>query len=215
MRRRIFARHGFFDARFSMGRWASAKSGGCYYHDVPAYAYVVLAAGWVVWLTPFLVARRANEPAKVVDRRARWGILLVVIGYALLWQAKFWELPLPPWRLAISLCFLPLASIFSWTGTRALGRQLRFDAGLNSNHQLVTSGPYRVVRHPIYTSMLCLFLGTGVMIAPLPLLALAATFFLADTEIRVRLEERLLESRFGDTYADYRRGVPAYIPFLR
>lgn len=187
----------------------------CYDRCVPAYGYVVLAAGWLIWLTPFLLAKRANEPAKVLDRRARWGMLLVGIGYALLWLGKFWERPLPAWRLAISLCFLLLASLFSWTGTRALGRQLRFDAGLNSNHQLVTSGPYRTVRHPIYTSMLCLFLGTGFMISPLPILGLAAIFFIAGTEIRVRIEECLLTSRFGDTFADYRRRVPAYIPFLR
>ena len=44
------------------------------------------------------------------------------------------------------------------TGVGALGRQWRIDAGLNSDHELVQSGPYRIVRHPIYTSMLCLLL---------------------------------------------------------
>jgi protein-S-isoprenylcysteine O-methyltransferase Ste14 len=182
---------------------------------VPLHGYVILAAGWLLWLAPFVLARRANEPARVLDRRARWGILLVVIGYAVLWQGKFWERPLPAWRLAISVGLLLLASVFSWTGTRALGKQLRFDAGLSSDHQLVTSGPYGVVRHPIYTSMLCLMLGTGIVISPPLLFALGLVAFLAGTEIRVRAEERLLASRFGDTFAEYRRRVPAYVPFLR
>ena len=55
-------------------------------------------------------------------------------------------------------------SSISWTG--ALGRQWRIDAGLSADHQLITSGPYRFVRHPIYTSMLSILLGTGFLITP-------------------------------------------------
>jgi protein-S-isoprenylcysteine O-methyltransferase Ste14 len=182
---------------------------------VPAYGYAILAAGWLFWAIPFLRAKRTAEAPKVVDRRARWGILLVALAFALLWQGRFWERTLPAWRLPVAIAFLPLASLLSWTGTRALGRQWRIDAGLSSDHQLVMSGPYRVVRHPIYTSMLCLFLAFGFATTPLPLLAAATVLFLAGTEIRVHIEERLLASRFGETFADYRRRVPAYIPWLR
>jgi protein-S-isoprenylcysteine O-methyltransferase Ste14 len=63
--------------------------------------------------------------------------------------------------------------------------------------------------------MLCALLGTGFMISKLPLLILAALVFVAGTEIRVRIEERLLASRFADSFSDYRRSVPAYIPFVR
>ena len=69
---------------------------------------------------------------------------------------------------------LALACILSRTGTRALGRQWRIDAGLSADHELVTRGPHRVVRHPIYTSML---------------FAIGAVCFVAGTEIRVHIEE--------------------------
>ena len=187
----------------------------CYYRCVPLYGCVILAVGWVVWATPFVLAKRTGEPAKVVDRRARWGIVLLGIGYMLLWQVRFWEGPLAAWRLALTIVFLAVAGLLSWTATRALGRQWRIDAGLSSDHELVTSGPYRVVRHPIYTSMLCLFLATGLAISPLPLMAVAAVFFFTGTEIRVRIEERLLASRFDETFAADRRRVPAYVPFPR
>jgi protein-S-isoprenylcysteine O-methyltransferase Ste14 len=181
---------------------------------VPAYGYLALAAGWLVWVVPFFRAHWAGKAAHR-DRGARWGVALVGLGYALLWQGKFWERPLPAWRFTISLCFLALAGFLSWTGTHALGKQLRIDAGLSSDHQLVTSGPYRVVRHPIYTSMLCLILATGTMLSPLALMLPAIALFIAGTEIRVRIEERLLASRFGETFAEYQRRVPAYIPFVR
>ena len=113
------------------------------------------------------------------------------------------------------LCFifLALAGLLSWTSARALGRQWRFDAGLNADHQLVQSGAYRFVRHPIYTSMLCLMLGTGFLIAPLLILAIATALAVSGTEIRVRIEDALLASRFQESFEAYRRRVPAYIPF--
>jgi steroid 5-alpha reductase family enzyme len=92
--------------------------------------------------------------------------------------------------------------------------QWRFDAGLNADHQLVQSGAYRVVRHPIYTSMLSLMLGTGFLITPMPVLLLATVLFVIGTEIRVRIEDALLASRFGEAFQEYKRRVPAYIPFV-
>jgi protein-S-isoprenylcysteine O-methyltransferase Ste14 len=108
-----------------------------------------------------------------------------------------------------------LAILLSWTGTRSLGRQWRIDAGLNPDHALVTSGPYRFVRHPIYSSMLCVLCGTGLLVAPLPLLFVAILVFVIGTEIRVRIEDRLLASFFGERFQAYRQSVPAYIPFVR
>jgi protein-S-isoprenylcysteine O-methyltransferase Ste14 len=182
---------------------------------MPAYAYVILAAGWLSWVMPFLLLRRNTGPAAKLDRRARWGILLVAIAYSLLWQNRFWERPLPGWRVPLSILLFTLAAVLSWTGSSALGRQWRIDAGLNPDHELVTTGPYRVVRHPIYTSMLCVLAGTGFIITPLLVLLLSAIVFLAGTEIRVRIEDGLLASRFGEQFQEYRRTVPAYIPFLR
>jgi len=97
----------------------------------------------------------------------------------------------------------------------SLGRQWRVDAGLSHDHELVTTGPYKLVRHPIYTSMLCLLLGTGFMVTPLWLFLLAVVVFLLGTEIRVRIEDRLLASRFAERFQEYARKVPAYIPFVR
>ncbi len=182
---------------------------------MPGYAYAILAAGWLIWMAPFLLAKRHHERPKEVDRRARWGILLVAVAYPILWQNSFWARPLPDWRIAVSVSFLVLAGTLSWTATRSLGRQWRIDAGLNPDHELVTSGPYRLVRHPIYNSMLFLLCGTGFMVTPLPLLLLATAVFMLGTEIRVRIEDRLLASRFGDRFREYQRSVPAYIPFMK
>jgi protein-S-isoprenylcysteine O-methyltransferase Ste14 len=182
---------------------------------VKTYGYLVLALGWIVWVTPFILAKRSGEPPKVMDRRARWGLMLQGAGYTVLWQGRFWERELTAWQLGFAILFLALAGLLSWTGTGALGRQLRVDAGLSADHRLIMEGPYRVVRHPIYASMLCLLLGNGFIISSPLLFAIATIFFVAGTEIRVHIEERLLAAHFGEQYREYRRRVPAYIPFAR
>jgi len=182
---------------------------------MPAYAYIIIAPGWLIWLTPFVLVKRHGETPEKLDRRARWGLVLQGLAYSLLWQNKFWERSPEGWRIASSIPFFGLAALFSWTGVRALGHQWRIDAALNSDHEIVRSGVYRVVRHPLYTSMFCMLFGTGFMITPLPILLLSTVLFIAGTEVRVRLEEALLASRFGDAFQDYQRAVPAYIPLLK
>jgi protein-S-isoprenylcysteine O-methyltransferase Ste14 len=179
---------------------------------MPAYAYAVIVAGTVLWFSPFV--RRFNFSApQTMDRRARWGMLLELGAYSLLWQGRFWTRSPEVWQAAASIVFFGLANLLSWSAARALGKQLRADAALGADHELVRSGPYRLLRHPIYTSMLCVILGTGVLTASAPLLALSLVLFVLGTEIRVRAEDRLLASRFAERFEEYRRTTSRYIPF--
>ncbi len=182
-----------------------------------AWAYFLVAAGIGVWVWPFLRAKRHPHLTGVIDPRARWGMLLEMISFAVLWQGKFWEAPVPAWRVGLSVAFFAVAVALSWSSVRALGRQWRFDAGLNTEgeHELVRSGPYALVRHPIYTSLLCVLCGVGFIVTPWKLFALSLVFFVAGTEIRVAVEDRLLGSRFGDAFQAYRQAVSAYFPFVR
>ena len=182
---------------------------------MPVYIYIVLAVGWILWLLPFPLSGWNWSAPEKRDNRWRGGLLLQVIAYSLLWQGHFWMLSPAPWQIAIALLCFFFAALLSWTSTRALGKHLRFDAALSHDHQLVRSGPYGMIRHPIYTSMLCILLGTGVLVTP-PLLFFAALIvFLLGTEIRVRAEDGLLASRFGDEFYRYRQTVSAYVPFVR
>ncbi len=176
---------------------------------------VLLTAAWLVWLIPFVLAKRKSEAAERVDRRARWGVLIQSAGCALVWIGSFWARPPAGWRLAVAVVIFALSCILSWTAVRTLGRQWRLDAGLSTEHELITSGPYRLVRHPIYTSLLGMLCGMGLLVSPLPLFLPALAVYLIGTEIRVRTEERLLRSQFGDEFLRYQRRVPAYLPFLK
>lgn len=181
---------------------------------MPLYAYFFILAGIVIWFYPFVPAHNSTSPAKNVDRRSRWGVLLQLAGFSLLWQGHFWLRPLPMWRLAISILCFVLAALLSWSSSRALAGQLRIDAALGADHHLIQSGPYALVRNPIYTSMLLILFAIAVIISGWQLFIAALFLFILGTEIRVRTEEQLLTSRFGEEFSNYKRRVPAYIPFL-
>lgn len=176
--------------------------------------YVILFSGWIVWFLPFLL-RRPARGGHQSDKRARWGIALQGISYAVLWQGPFWRRSPSPEALAAAVILFAAAAVLSWRSVPALGPHWRVDAGLDADHRLVRTGPYRWLRHPIYSSMLWLLLGTGILLTPPRLFATALVLFLAGTEIRVRIEDRLLAGRFGPDWRAYQAAVPAYIPFLR
>ena len=181
---------------------------------MPIYAYAILLAGIAAWFTPFLVAHRKATAANTVDQRSRWGVLLQFVAFTLLWQGHFWTRQPPPWRLVICIVLFGLAILLSWTSSSALGRHLRVDAALGAEHQLIRSGPYGLVRNPIYTSMLLVLCATAVAVTPWQLFAASLVLFVIGTEIRVRTEEMLLAARFGEEFQCYKQRVSAYIPFL-
>jgi protein-S-isoprenylcysteine O-methyltransferase Ste14 len=95
---------------------------------------------------------------------------------------------------------------------QTLGRQWSLEARLLPEHTLVREGPYRYVRHPIYSAMLGLLVGTGVNVTAWWALAGASVLYVAGTLLRTGVEERLLRERFGEEYARYAAEVPALLP---
>jgi protein-S-isoprenylcysteine O-methyltransferase Ste14 len=109
----------------------------------------------------------------------------------------------------------PLSVALGWAAARHLGKQWRLEAALSEDHELVQTGPYRWVRHPIYASMFGLLLATGFAWTWWPMFVAAVIAFVVGTEIRVRAEDRLLAERFQESFPAYRSRVRAYIPFIR
>lgn len=96
----------------------------------------------------------------------------------------------------------------------ALGRNWSIVARTLSDHELVRSGPYARIRHPIYLGLLLFMLGLAVAYGHWLQLVIAVPVYLAGTQIRTSIEDQLLEQRFGEAFRDYRNSTPALIPRL-
>ncbi len=171
---------------------------------------------WIAWFTPFIIKRRGNGTKPEVRAPAsRWGMFLqgIAFGFASFHHAGWQTFTLP--RVTASLIVEAVAVLLSWTSVYALGKQWRLEAALSPDHELIQSGPYAIVRHPIYTSMFCIFVALALMLASWWAAVIGAVIFFIGTEVRVRAEERLLTRRFGSSFEAYRKRVPAYIPGVR
>jgi protein-S-isoprenylcysteine O-methyltransferase Ste14 len=166
-----------------------------------------------------LRGRHGTGPAVRREPLARVGLLVQASGFAL-----GFGIPrpgnAPPSTVETLLAWLgvPVAWASAWlalSAVRVLGRHWSLEARLLPGHRLVREGPYAWVRHPIYSGMLGLFVGTGLSLTPIPVLLVAVGVYLLGTRLRTRSEERLLRRQFGEEYVRYAREVPALVPRLR
>jgi protein-S-isoprenylcysteine O-methyltransferase Ste14 len=179
---------------------------------------IALGLCWFAWAWPFAfrVPHYQKRPSITAIAPTWAGLLLEVLAIAM---ALAFRLPSghPPGlaRILASMVAGPIAAALSWTSVKHLGKQVRVNAGLYEDHELVRTGPYGIVRHPIYSSLLAILLSTILLLTPWRWAAVSLALFVAGTEIRVRTEDKLLASRFGREFAEYRKKVPAYVPFVR
>jgi protein-S-isoprenylcysteine O-methyltransferase Ste14 len=184
-------------------------------HLVPR---VELMVCWLAWIYPFLfrAPHFQKRPSITASKPSLAGLFLEGLG---MFTAFVFRLPpdTPPGtaRVAASAIFAVLAAVLSWTSVRHLGRQFRIQAGLYEDHKLIRTGPYAVVRHPIFASLLAALLCTLLVLTPWQWCVVSLALFLAGTEIRIHTEEHLLASRFPDEFREYRHKVYAYVPFVR
>ncbi len=179
---------------------------------------IVLLLCWLGWSFAFVKPSKAARGQKKAVRApsSRWGIFLVMLAFACSWayvRPAGFEKPAP--ELIASMILASLSLWLVYAATRHLGKQWRYEAALSEDHNLITTGPYRWLRHPIYASMLGMLLATLLAWTWWPMLIASLILFLAGTEIRVRAEERLLEGRFTTEYVNYRKRTWAYLPLLR
>jgi protein-S-isoprenylcysteine O-methyltransferase Ste14 len=172
----------------------------------------------VAWLVGAVYnLRRAPAARRRTRLPSAW--LFVSLAYVIL----FWLVPARVWGAMsvrthwVTVCgvvILVAATGFTLWARASLGLMWTSNPVVKHGHVLRTTGPYGVTRHPIYTGMLGMILGSACLSgfgSWLAVLAIAVPVL----AIKLRTEERLLEAAFGETYLRYQQQVPRLIPLLR
>ena len=198
-------------------------------NSMPYIDYLIYAAHTAFWLA-FGVTRMATARPRTVEETpgsaaaagsegvafARTAVAIHMVAFAVMYfglgQAVIPH-AVPTWfvgqRLAGFGVILLGAVLASWAV--ASFQSWRFQAKLDAGHQLATGGPFRYLRHPIYAALNLLALGSAVWV-PTMALWIAFGLMVIGSEVRARLEERLLHRAFGQTYADYSLRTKRFIP---
>ncbi len=182
----------------------------------------IISACWIAFVAVWLVAAVSTKRTVYRESRAqrlRYWVLLV-IAYLLLVHGR--QLPYP-----LNLRVIPHVAPIGWAGAllcmaglavalwaRAiLGRNWSGVVTLKEGHELVELGPYRFVRHPIYTGILTMFFATALVQGHVAGFAGVLLTF-ASFWIKLGREEKLMLQQFPERYAAYQHRAKRIIPFV-
>jgi len=173
------------------------------------------ALGWALfWVYWFVSAFGAKRSKVAWGSELRIRIVIVVCAVVLLRLGVFrgGELTTDPLRAACGMLLFVLGLGFAIWARVHIGRNWGGPMTRKDNPELVTGGPYRLVRHPIYGGILVALVGTAIALnwAWLIVVALAGTYFVYSATV----EERYLSGVLPDSYPSYRRSTKMFVPFI-
>jgi protein-S-isoprenylcysteine O-methyltransferase Ste14 len=154
--------------------------------------------------------RRRGDRTPVVANFAAFGLFFVLL-------AAFAGTPRVPAALVLALCgcLLALGGVALILRSRAeLGAAWSFVPTADQGTGLVTTGPYRLIRHPIYLGLSLLAMGGALAFSSWPAVAVVFSAIVPTFVWRACAEERLLDDTFGERYAHYRKQTKRMIPYL-
>ncbi len=169
------------------------------------------AAFWIYWLVAAFSSKRGHVPwARELRIRALVAVLAIVLVRFGAFRGG--GLNTDPWRASVGLVLFALGLGFAIWARVHIGRNWGSPMSQKDDPELVTSGPYHLVRHPIYSGILCAGIGTAVALSWLSLIVvvLAGVYFIYSATV----EERNMAKQFPETYPAYRRSTKMLVPFV-
>ena len=176
---------------------------------------LVFAIGWAAFWLYWLVAAFSMKRGHVQwAREGRIRVVIIVVAIVLVRLGVLRGHPstTDPWREGIGLGLFGIGLGFAIWARVHIGRNWGTPMTQKDEPELVTSGPYRLVRHPIYSGILVAGIGTAVALNWLWLIAvaLAGVYFLYSATV----EERYMTEQFPDNYPVYKRSTKMLVPFI-
>jgi protein-S-isoprenylcysteine O-methyltransferase Ste14 len=182
----------------------------------------IISGCWTLFAVIWLLAAFATKQSVYQEsgaQRLRYTIPILLGGFLL---AKGHRLSDP-----LDHRVIPHLEALAWTGVVlcvaglafciwarfTLGRNWSGVVTLKGGHELITAGPYALVRHPIYTGLLTMFVATVIVLGHVAGI-IAMPFVFASLWIKLRCEEKLMLQQFPNEYAAYQQRVKRLIPFI-
>jgi protein-S-isoprenylcysteine O-methyltransferase Ste14 len=169
------------------------------------------AAFWVYWIVAAFSMKRGRVPW-ARELRIRLLIVAAAIVLARVGAFRGHHMNTAPWRAAVGLSLFALGLAFAIWARVHIGHNWGTPMTQKIEPELVSSGPYRLVRHPIYSGILAAGVGTAVALSWYWLIAvgLAGTYFIYSATV----EERNLAEQLPDAYPEYKRRTKMLVPFI-
>ena len=163
--------------------------------------------------------RETREKQSIGVPATRLGILLTLVAFGVV-LARVRPQTIRTFErgqsaIIASMVLAFIALVLSLTARQHFRRRWVYNERYGDFVVLVKSGPYSIVRHPMYTASLCMLLAAGIAYSTTPVLLTGVVIFVVGSELRLYGEELALVNHFQDEFAEYQSMVKAYIPFIR
>jgi protein-S-isoprenylcysteine O-methyltransferase Ste14 len=171
------------------------------------------AAFWIYWLLAAVSMKRGRiQWSREVGVRVVLVVLVILLVRGGVFRHHDHGLNTDPWRAAIGLILFALGLGFAIWARLHIGRNWGTPMTQKVDPELVTSGPYHLVRHPIYSGILLAGVGTAIALAWLGLIlvALVGAYFIYSATV----EERYMAEQFPDAYPAYKGSTKMLVPFI-
>jgi protein-S-isoprenylcysteine O-methyltransferase Ste14 len=189
--------------------------------------YIVLVSCWVIFLLYWMISARSVKPIqKKKGIGSLWRAIVVIVVVFLFFESFGLPISIYPFNIPLTShsevikvagVILTIAGlIVALLARKTLaGNWSASDAAiLRKEHELITTGLYHLVRHPMYSGFLFMFLGTALFAGTISAFILFL-FVLFSLRFSLRREEELLIKNFPQEYPAYKKRVKALIPFIR
>jgi protein-S-isoprenylcysteine O-methyltransferase len=174
------------------------------------------AAGWGVFELTLALRTRGGD-AEDGDRSFVPLTLSILagIGLGVLAARRGGDLALPGpgwWPVVVGLAVFAAGLALRAWAVHELGRFFKFTVVVQTNHRVVDTGPYRLIRHPSYTGLLMAALGLGISLGTWLSIPLCLAPPLIGFSLRLTREERVLADELGEPYRSYMRRTQRLVP---
>jgi protein-S-isoprenylcysteine O-methyltransferase Ste14 len=186
-----------------------------FYESFFPVAWIAFILYWQIKAVHTKTTLRLEPAASRITRVITFLIVIVLLSttriplgwlYLQLWPVGLW-----PFWLGAAVTVAGL--LFAVWAREHLGRNWSRSVTIKQDHELISTGPYAVIRHPIYTGILAGFLGMAIALSQVRGVIVVVLVFLVFWA-KLRMEEAWMRSQFGETYATYARQTAALVPYL-
>jgi protein-S-isoprenylcysteine O-methyltransferase Ste14 len=177
--------------------------------------WIAFLVYWRIKAAGTKTTQRSEPAASGILRALAFLVVIVLLSttriplpwlYRQLWPSGIW----PFW---IGAAVTVAGLLFAVWARQHLGTNWSHAVTVKQGHELITTGPYALVRHPIYTGILTGFLGTAIALSQVRGV-IGFVLIFAVLWAKLRMEEEWMRSQFGETYATYAHQTAALLPYL-
>ena len=186
-----------------------------FYESLFPVVWIAFLVYWQIKAANTKTTSRLEPAASRILRVLAFLVVIVLLSTSripLPWlYRQLWPVGLLPFWLGAAVTVAGL--LFAVWAREHLGRNWSRSVTIKQDHELITTGPYSIARHPIYTGILTGFLGTAIALSQVRG-AIAFVLIFLVLWAKLRMEEAWMRSQFGETYVAYVHQTSALVPYL-